>query len=216
MAHPGNQSQDPQIGLRERRRQETRRELADAALELFEKQGLHGTTTDDIASAAGVSPRTFFRYADTKEHAIFVDDDGFDDLLARVTTAIAEGAHPVDAIEEAQRHLLAEFDAEDPERRAQLLRRRRVVIAEPNLLALALATDAQHSQRLLKIVMDADPAASELESRTRVTALGTTLRVTFDEWVRHAENGNDSSVLSLYSEVRQALVAYYAADARGA
>ena len=49
----------PPIGLRERRRSQTRAEIAEAALDLFERQGVAATTVEDIAAAAGISPRTF-------------------------------------------------------------------------------------------------------------------------------------------------------------
>src|SRR4051812_33668694 len=42
------------------------RELELAALRLFTEQGFHETTVDQIAAAAGVSRRTFFRYYDAK------------------------------------------------------------------------------------------------------------------------------------------------------
>jgi AcrR family transcriptional regulator len=45
--------------------------VIDAALELFELNGYDETTTVDIAEAAGVSPRTFFRYFPTKESLLF-------------------------------------------------------------------------------------------------------------------------------------------------
>ncbi|NEB05100.1 TetR family transcriptional regulator [Streptomyces sp. SID13726] len=45
-------------------------EIARAAGELFVKHGLRGTRAEDIAVAAGVAPRTFYRYFATKEEAV--------------------------------------------------------------------------------------------------------------------------------------------------
>ena len=43
-----------------------RRAILDAALACFERRGLHGTTTDDIAAEAGVSNGALYRYFDGK------------------------------------------------------------------------------------------------------------------------------------------------------
>lgn len=59
-----------QVSLTERRKAETRMEIARAAARLFADQGLRATRAEDIAKAAGVAPRTFYRYFAAKEEAI--------------------------------------------------------------------------------------------------------------------------------------------------
>ena len=53
-------------GLRERKKQKTRESIQRTALRLFEKQGYEGTTIEQIAAAAEISPSTFFNYFPTK------------------------------------------------------------------------------------------------------------------------------------------------------
>jgi len=55
----------------------TRTALLDAAMDLFSAQGYDQTTTEQITEAAGVSPRTFFRYFPTKESVLFSGEYGF-------------------------------------------------------------------------------------------------------------------------------------------
>ncbi|OIK07391.1 TetR/AcrR family transcriptional regulator [Streptomyces monashensis] len=45
-------------------------EIARAAGALFVRQGLRATRAEDIAQAAGIAPRTFYRYFATKEEAV--------------------------------------------------------------------------------------------------------------------------------------------------
>ncbi|WP_369271639.1 TetR/AcrR family transcriptional regulator [Streptomyces sp. R11] len=56
--------------LTERRKAATRMEIARAAAGLFVKRGLKSTRAEDIAQAAGIAPRTFYRYFATKEEAV--------------------------------------------------------------------------------------------------------------------------------------------------
>ncbi|BFO17018.1 TetR family transcriptional regulator [Streptomyces sp. KM77-8] len=75
-----------------------RRELAAAAMELFATKGYEATTVDEIAAAAGVARRTFFRHFRSKEEAIFPDHD---DTLVRaeaVLNAAPAHEHPLDTV----------------------------------------------------------------------------------------------------------------------
>ncbi|MGC5037444.1 TetR/AcrR family transcriptional regulator [Streptomyces sp. DT190] len=60
----------PQASLTERRKAETRMEIARAAAGLFVRRGLRATRAEDIAQTAGIAPRTFYRYFATKEEAV--------------------------------------------------------------------------------------------------------------------------------------------------
>lgn len=57
-------------GRREENKQRTRSALEQAAARLFDEQGFAATTVRDIAAAAGVGERTFFRYFPSKEDLV--------------------------------------------------------------------------------------------------------------------------------------------------
>ena len=69
--------------LRQRRQRTTRTRIIDAAIALFDTQGFAHTTVDQIAEAAEVSPRTFFRYFGTKEAVVFNRADEAEKALVK-------------------------------------------------------------------------------------------------------------------------------------
>ncbi len=69
----------------------SRAELERAALDRFALQGFDETTVDDIAAAAGISRRTFFRYFRSKNDVVWGDFDGMlGELEARLAAAPAD------------------------------------------------------------------------------------------------------------------------------
>ena len=64
-----------------RPRSSSRAEIERIALDLFGAHGFEETTVDDIAEAAGISRRTFFRYFPSKNDVVWGD---FDALLAEL------------------------------------------------------------------------------------------------------------------------------------
>ena len=56
--------------LRDRQRAQVRADIRRAAFRLFVERGYDIVTTEEIATAAGVSPRTFFRHVSTKEELL--------------------------------------------------------------------------------------------------------------------------------------------------
>jgi AcrR family transcriptional regulator len=70
------------VGLRERKRRQTRERLIETALGLFLKRGFDAVTVDDIAAAADTTKRTFFDYFPSKEDVIAAWQDDFGATLA--------------------------------------------------------------------------------------------------------------------------------------
>ncbi|OLR93745.1 acyl-CoA-like ligand-binding transcription factor [Actinokineospora bangkokensis] len=117
-------------GLRDRKKRETRTALSDAALDLVAERGIDQVTVDDIAHAAGVSPRTFFNYFPTKEDAVVGPDP---DVTGRIDAHFAArpaDEHPLAAV---RAFLHAEL-AGDRQDRQRWLTRIQVIQDNPQLL----------------------------------------------------------------------------------
>nr|WP_308313532.1 TetR family transcriptional regulator [Streptomyces sp. G1] len=92
--------------LTERRKAETRMQIARSAAALFVRQGLRATRAEDIAHAAGIAPRTFYRYFATKEEAVApLYAAGAERWVQAVLLAPSHLSVP-EALEHAVRHTL--------------------------------------------------------------------------------------------------------------
>ncbi|MFE5582170.1 TetR/AcrR family transcriptional regulator [Kitasatospora sp. NPDC056531] len=86
------------MGLRERKKQQTRELLADTAMGLFAERGFERVTVVEVARAAGVSPNTVFNYFPTKEDLFFDRQDAVVAHLAEVVRGRPAGSSAVDAV----------------------------------------------------------------------------------------------------------------------
>jgi AcrR family transcriptional regulator len=97
--------------LRDQRRQTAMSEIAQVALRLFLERGFEETNVEEIAAAAGCSPRTFYRYFGTKEDVMFHDIPAMIDRLDSVLAAhLIEGLPPWAAITESLIAMIERFD----------------------------------------------------------------------------------------------------------
>jgi len=78
--------------IKARKQQVVRDALSDAAAALFHERGFEHVTVEEIAKAAGVSRRTFFRYYESKEDVMVerLDRDGERFLVELAARPLAE------------------------------------------------------------------------------------------------------------------------------
>ena len=112
-------------------REETRARVGQAALDLFTAQGFEAVTIDEVAEAAGISRRTFFRCFGTKADAVWGDFDGHVVRLEAMLAATAGDQSVLASICAAY----VEVNDYDEAALPMLRQRMRLILTEPALLA---------------------------------------------------------------------------------
>ncbi|MEH3140733.1 MAG: TetR family transcriptional regulator [Mycobacterium kyogaense] len=101
------------LGLRERKKSQTRRAIRRAAFALFTTQGFNATTVEQIAEAAEVSPRTFYRYFGIKEAVLISTDHS--PLIVAAFRAAPRHLTPIAAYKHAVSEVFSGLSPEDRE-----------------------------------------------------------------------------------------------------
>lgn len=113
--------------------------LAEVAQKLFLEQGFSETSVEDIAAAAGVSSRTFFRYFATKADVLWVETPA---ELERMKAGLA-AAPPGQTWRDALCCAIPASYVHPPEQRVWALQRAELVLREPSVLGPMSAHSAE-------------------------------------------------------------------------
>lgn len=135
--------------------------LAQAALELYESQGYEATTVAQIAAAAGVTERTFFRHFPDKREVLFAGARAFAEAIVDGATSAPSDASPLDVLA----HAFAGVADALEERRAFARRRRDVIASTPELYERELAKLEHVATALARVLREravSEPRASVL------------------------------------------------------
>ncbi|MFA5708352.1 TetR family transcriptional regulator [Mycolicibacterium sp.] len=134
------------LGLRERKKLRTRETIRREAFRLFEANGYSNTTVEQIADAAEVSPRTFFRYFPAKEH-VLIDNELIPPIIAAFRSAPPE-MPPLTAYRHA---VTSTFAALSPPERENALRGQSMMYSVPEAQGLLYS----HYVRLIRLISEA-------------------------------------------------------------
>jgi len=139
------------VNRRERKKLETRAALEQAALRLFAEKGYEQTTVEEIAEAADVAVRTFFRYFSSKQHVLF--GDVAHDRVTRLRSELA--ARPLDEpILESVHAVMEATDIADPEEQRQIMMRLRLLEHQPSLVTTYLQLSYELRQLVAEFVAE--------------------------------------------------------------
>lgn len=174
--------------------------LQEAALRLFAERGYDGVTVAEIAAAAGLTERTFFRHFGDKREVLFTGQEAFEraylDPLAE-----AEG-DPMAAVAQAIEVAAERFP---DERRTWSRARQTVIDADPRLQERELLKLSLLAERMAAALRErgVDDAEALLAAENGVTVF----RIAFARWIAEGETG---SLVDLQRDVLQRLRALVA------
>ncbi|MCU1453870.1 MAG: HTH-type transcriptional regulator betI [Acidimicrobiales bacterium] len=193
------------LGLRERKKLRTQKDLQAAALRLFAEHGFDHVSTDDIAAAAEVSKTTFYRYFDSKEDVLLGDKA---EALCHMRDALAgrpDTEPPFEALRGAVKEVVGHFALD---REASGLRQR-LMRETPSAMARNLERQREWETLVADFVRPRLAPGANRDLLARVYAANTmaTMRATIEHWLD--SDGADVSEL-----LDEALAAFAVSDDR--
>jgi AcrR family transcriptional regulator len=193
------------LPLRERKKLRTHRALADAALRIFAEQGFDKTTLEEVAEAAEVSKSTFFRFFPAKEAAAIEAEA---ELWQAYLTALADRQLSGPVLGELHQTLAAAVAGLDPSWDERFVATRRLVAAEPALLAYVEHYRAGIRNQVIdclagKLGLNPEDLRLHVLAELAVTAFSVSGRY----WVRHGGQGGRAALLERLGAAVEAIPA---------
>jgi AcrR family transcriptional regulator len=172
-------------GLRDRTRRAVRAELASRALELFAEHGFDETTVDDIAQAAGMSKRSFFRYFPSKEDVVFGEVETIAEQVATEISARPPREGPWECLHAVLRDWETRINAQ-----VEVMR---LIESTPTLRTRLLRKRDHARTRIIQALTERglSPLEADLASSAAAAALDAVAR----EWLR-ADGSTDRRALA--------------------
>jgi AcrR family transcriptional regulator len=183
----------PPRDLRRRARDAVRAEIAETAFQLFTQRGFDQTTVDDIAAAAGLSRRSFFRYFASKEDAVLGMLNAVGDAIAAELAARPAGEPPWTSLRRALDVLVTTYLG-DPK---VALARFRLIHHTPALRTTLLDKQDRWQRSLAQVLaarLGADPVHDLRPQLLAATALAA-LDVASRRWLASDGHANLATLL---------------------
>jgi len=139
-----------ELGLRARKKEQTRRAIGDAAVQLFSERGFDAVTVADVAQAADVSEGTVFNYFPTKEDLFYDQMEVFETSLIDAVRARPAGESVLSAFRSFV--LARSRGLGETERGDAIARAARVIAGSPALQAREREIIARSTQGLADVI----------------------------------------------------------------
>jgi AcrR family transcriptional regulator len=145
---------EQQVGLRERKKRQTREAIAETARRLFSERGFDKVTVAEIARAADVAEKTVFNYFPTKEDLVYWRMESFEDELLETIRTREPGESVVAAFGRFVSEPRGLIAAREPEARQRLEAITRMIAESPALLAREEQIYARYTDSLARLIAE--------------------------------------------------------------
>lgn len=178
---PHNDGDVGRPGLRERKKEQTRDRLRDAAFDLFAERGFDDVTVDEIADRAEVSKSTLFRYFETKEDLLLFDARNHKDALLRELARRPVDEPVLVSIRASLQSMAADYQAD----RRQSIERTRIVSESPSLWARSVERQVSWEEGLASAILPRLVGRPDAETRAAILAAAVmgVVRVATRRWI---------------------------------
>jgi AcrR family transcriptional regulator len=182
-----------EAGLRERKKAQTRRHIADTAAQLFAEHGYDQVSIVDVARAAEVSDQTVYNYFPAKQDLAFDRAEEIRDLYAQTVLERGEvspaNALRTLALEHIERHRGADLELARGALPA-------LCVSSPTIRRLTLEAYDQHAEVIAAAITETCPAVHPAIARAHAAALVSVFQLLFERIGRSVVDGTSPAAVA--------------------
>ena len=181
----------PRPGLRERKKQATRKALREAALRLALERGPEKVRVGDIAEAAGVSPRTYNNYFSSREQAVVAAVTA--EREARIAAAVAARPASVRLADAVMDAVVGQYTSPGTHDPSVLL----LLTSRPALRDAFLGTAAGIEQPLTAVIAERIGDSGQHAAQVLAASVAAAVRVALQRWLSPAGSPAASGLVAV-------------------
>ncbi len=176
-----------EVGLRERKKAQTRQHIADTAARLFAAHGFDQVSIIDVARAAEVSDQTVYNYFPAKHDLVLDRAEEIRERYARTVGGRPGGTSPAEALRAEARQDI------ERHRHADLVQARgefpALCVSSPTIRRLALETRDQQADTVAAAITGTCPTVHPAVARAHAAAIVSVFQMITDRIGRSVVDG---------------------------
>jgi AcrR family transcriptional regulator len=190
------------LGLRERKKLQTREAIAEAARRLFVERGFDAVSVVEVARAADVSEATVFNHFQRKEDLVYHRMEDFEGALLRTVRDRPAAEALVDAFGRFVLEPRGYLGSSDPKAPSELAALTRVIADSPSLLAREREIYERYTKALAAVIAKERPAEPDVVAFVIANALVGVHRAIIEDVRRQVLDGVEPATIAKRVRIR--------------